>query len=98
MWRLMQGDAPPLCLGCWPRFEHKGRLRRWGSGLLHRQTRCGQSRAGQHQQCVAQAWLVLECLAALEGALKLWLQLPTTGYITAAVSSSPVVLSRILAE
>ncbi len=27
--------ALPLCLGCRPCFEHKGLLRRWGSGLLH---------------------------------------------------------------
>ena len=29
------GDAPPLCLGRRPRFEHKRLLRWGGSGLLH---------------------------------------------------------------
>ena len=85
--------APPLCLGCRPCFEHKGLLRRWGSGLLHGME-LGWAEQGwpntamlRSEMAGGKVMTVLECVP--ERCLKL----PTTGYIgtaePAALSDCP---------
>ena len=78
----MQATPPPLCLGRRPRFEHKGLLWRWGSGLLQGRG-WGWAEQGWPGTAMCSSGMAgVDLLAVVQCVFKLWLKSPPQATIT----------------